>query len=90
MCLPGHIDTGHSTLLRNPFRMDAAFTESDRGILIVFSKMTEMKKEFQLKKKISMIILFVSAITATLLTDWSLERLFNGVFKILHMSIFFY
>lgn len=40
-----------STLLRNPFRMDAAFTESDRGILIVFSKMTEMKKEIQLKKK---------------------------------------
>lgn len=70
--------------------MDAAFTESDRGILIVFSKMTEMKKEFQLKKKISMIILFVSAITATLLTDWSLERIFNGVFKILHMGIFFF
>lgn len=50
MCLPGHTDTGHSTLLRNPFRMDAAFTESDRGILIVFSKMTEKKKN-SIKKK---------------------------------------
>lgn len=37
-----------------------------------------------------MIILFFSAITATLLTDWSLELLFNGAFKILQMSIFFY
>lgn len=57
-----------STLLRNPFRMDAAFTESDRGILIVFSNMTEMK-QIQIKKKISTIILFFTAITATLLTD---------------------
>lgn len=41
----GHTDTGQSTLLRNPLRMEAAFTESDRGILIVFSKMTEKKKK---------------------------------------------
>jgi hypothetical protein len=29
------------TLLRKPLRMDAAFTESERGILIVFSRITE-------------------------------------------------
>ena len=31
------------TLLRNPFSTDAAFTDNDRGILIVFSRITEQK-----------------------------------------------
>ena len=29
------------TLFRNPFRIDAAFTESDRGIRIDFSRITK-------------------------------------------------
>ena len=29
------------TLLRNPFSTDAAFTDSDRGILMVFSRITK-------------------------------------------------
>ena len=30
-------------LFKKPFRMEAAFTLSDRGILIVFSRITETK-----------------------------------------------
>ena len=37
-------------LLRKPFRMEAAFTLKERGILIVFSRMTEKKVK---KRKVS-------------------------------------
>ena len=36
-----HPNRSAGFLLRNPFRMDAAFTLKERGIRIVFSRMTE-------------------------------------------------
>ena len=37
--------TKHITLFRNPFSMEAAFTDTDLGIRMVFSKMTGEEKK---------------------------------------------